>query len=142
MTNVHCHPTEAARGGTINDATMAPAPTPLMKMPVANARSDGPNHSDTALDAAGKFAASVSARKKRATPKPNADRASACAISTSDQATTAIENDSFVPMRSMIRPEISIIAAYATWKAMTMRPYSSSDQPISLCSCGARMLKT
>src|SRR5688500_11107659 len=88
---VHSQPPVAASGGSESDARIAPAPTPLMKIPVANARSEGPNHSDTALAAAGKFAASVNARKNRATPKPNADRASACAISTSDHVTTASE---------------------------------------------------
>src|SRR5215212_4425581 len=63
--------------GTTRGVTSAPMFVPELNIPVASARSFLGNHSATVLIEAGKLPASPRPRKKRATPKPNTERASA-----------------------------------------------------------------
>ncbi len=128
--------------GTTAGATMAPRLLPALKRPVAKARSLRGNHSATVLIEAGKFADSPRPRTKRATPKPNADRANAWAMEARLQTTMATANPRFVPTRSRMRPATSRPRAYAAWKAVTMYPYSTSFQPMERCRSGARMPRT
>src|ERR1019366_9919406 len=79
-TNDICQPKVRYSHGTSNGAKMAPMFEPALKMPVATERSFGGNHSATVLIAVGKLPDSPSPSAKRAVPKPNTDRASACAI--------------------------------------------------------------
>ena len=120
--NAICHPHLAAISGTQIGATTAPMLVPELKMPTASARSLFGNHSATVLIDAGKFAASPTPSRKRTKPKVIALRAKAVPIAASDHQATAMPSPSFVPIRSRIFPQTSIITAYDAWKAMTMRP--------------------
>src|SRR5438874_13675596 len=71
--NAHCHPRVSAIHGTTAGATIAPTLLPLLKMPVASARSFFGNHSATVLMAAGKLPASPSPSTNRARRKPATD---------------------------------------------------------------------
>jgi hypothetical protein len=97
-------PNRSARTGTRSGASTAPTFDPALNTPVASARSRRGNHSAVVFTAAGKFPASPSPRKKRATPNPNAELARACPAAASDQATSAMAYPARVPTRSMNRP--------------------------------------
>src|SRR5918912_870304 len=86
-----CQPYVTAIQGTASGAAIAPTFEPELKMPVASARSFFGNHSATVLIEAGKLPASPRPRKKRAMPKPKAERASACPIAATDQKVIANE---------------------------------------------------
>src|SRR5882672_6382895 len=87
----HCHPQWMAIQGTVSGATMAPTLDPALNKPVAKARSFLGNHSAVVLIAAGKFPDSPTPRAARATPKPKAERASACDIAATLQMIKAAE---------------------------------------------------
>src|SRR5258706_10715426 len=87
----HCQPQLIAIQGTVSGATMAPTFDPALKIPVANARSFLGNHSAVVLIAAGKFPDSPIPSAARATPKPRAERASACPIAAMLQMIKAAE---------------------------------------------------
>src|SRR5947209_19397429 len=91
MINAHCQPYLTTWNGTKSGAAMAPTFEPLLKMPVASARSFFGNHSATVLMAAGKLPASPKPNAKRAAPKPNAERASEWHIAATDQNVMAKE---------------------------------------------------
>src|SRR5262245_48786835 len=118
-TNAHRQPYATVIQGTTRGATTAPILVPALKIPVANARSFLGNHSATALIDAGKLPDSPIPRAKRAAPKPNTERASACPIAARLQTTTANENPFRTPSQSMIRPTTSNPIAYAVVKAKT-----------------------
>ena len=80
--------TVSASTGTTSGASTAPTFEPALKIPVASARSRRGNHSAVVLIAEGKFPASPSPSRNRATPNPNADRARACPAAASDQTTS------------------------------------------------------
>src|SRR5580704_16531153 len=75
--NADCQPRWTVSQGTARGTTIAPTLVPLLKMPVARARSFLGNHSATVLIAAGKLPDSPRPRKKREMPKESAERASA-----------------------------------------------------------------
>src|SRR5947199_9729521 len=83
--------------GTTNGATIAPTFEPLLKMPVASARSFFGNHSATVLIQAGKLPASPRPSAKRALPKPHAERATERHMAPIDQQTTETEKPLRVP---------------------------------------------
>src|SRR5437868_15463612 len=97
---------------------MAPTFEPELKMPVASARSFFGNHSATVLIEAGEVPASPRPREKRATPNPNAERASAWHLAAHDPKPTAKENPLRVPNLSIRVPLISGPTAYAAWHAV------------------------
>src|SRR5215467_918490 len=97
----HCQPYVTVIHGTTSGATTAPIFVPELKMPVASARSFFGNHSATALMDAGKLPDSPKPRANRATPKPNTEWASACAIAAKLQNNTESENPLRVPSRSI-----------------------------------------
>src|SRR6185503_871807 len=107
-------PHAAAISGTQMGATTAPIFVPELKIPVANARSLFGNHSATVLIDAGKFAASPTPSRKRTKQNVMALFANAVAIAARDHHPTAIPSPSFVPIRSRILPQTSIITAYDT----------------------------
>src|SRR5215213_11547394 len=113
MMNAHCQPQLMAMKGTASGAAMAPTFDPELKMPVASARSFFGNHSATVLIEAGKFPASPRPRKKRAMPKPKAERASACPIAATDQKMMANEKPLRVPNLSIKPPTTRSPSAYA-----------------------------
>src|SRR5437763_7446087 len=90
--------------GTTSGVTSAPMFVPELKIPVASARSFLGNHSATVLIAAGKLPASPRPSAALATPKPNAERASAWAIAARLQMVSEVAYPILVPKRSIKRP--------------------------------------
>src|SRR4051812_36809130 len=82
-------PKLAAMIGTINGATTAPMLEPLLKIPVAKARSPLGNQSATVLRAAGKLADSPRPRPKRAAANCKGVLASAWHMDAALQTATA-----------------------------------------------------
>src|SRR5260370_40826550 len=80
-----------AMNGTTNGATRAPTFEPLLKMPVASARSFFGNHSAIVLMEAGKLPASPKPTAKPAVPKPKAEPPNEWQIAPADQKTMAKE---------------------------------------------------
>jgi hypothetical protein len=74
------------------------------------------------LIAAGKLPASLTPSANRATPKPTAERASACPIAATLQPTTARPNPLLVPIASISLPTRSRPAAYAPVNAAVIQP--------------------
>src|SRR6266700_252624 len=87
--NEERQPKCAATIGTINGATTAPIFEPLLKMPVAKARSSFGNQSATVLMAAGKFDDSPSPRANRAAANCKGVLASECNIDAALHTATA-----------------------------------------------------
>src|SRR5512133_188293 len=81
-------------------ATMLPMATPLLKIPMAKARSRTGNHSAITFAAPGQLPASPIPSKNRSEIKLISPRAKACAHAASDQTSIDSVNPRFVPMRS------------------------------------------
>ena len=98
--------------GTNRAATIAPKFEPLLKMPVARARSFLGNHSATVLMDAGKFPPSPTANALRTrmciiTSRPT----NALAIWHSDQTMSESDKPILVPILSMTQPAMMVMPA-------------------------------
>ncbi len=84
---------------------MAPNVEPLLKNPVAKARSLAGNHSETAFTPPGQFPASPMPNRNRNTPNDRTELAAACSMAATLHQPTVSAMPTRVPNRSIKRPE-------------------------------------
>src|SRR6185295_15341787 len=125
-------PSRPRRSTTSTGATAAPTDEPLSKSATAKPRSRRGNHSETALVAAGQFAASPAPSRKRKVAKLRKPPASDVSIATTEYQSTARERPLRVPNRSSRRPDTACMTAYARRKEITIQAKVALDQPNSV----------